>query len=131
MNSLSVILSMVSYRFLINTEPGDTTNNINLDGNTYLIVHISYPFFVRGRLHKYKKQTYFAITLFTLPVIKDALLLKCPATVTNISICLLSRFVKKILHQSDYLSFARKEVWVAAYLLSNYFFVHACYLVYN
>jgi len=130
MNSLSVILSMVSYRFLINTEPGDTTNNVNLDGNTYLIVHISYPLSEVDYIST-KYSHIFAATLFSLPVLKDTLLLKCPATVTNISICLHSRSVKKILHQSDYLSFARKEVWVAAYLLSNYFFVHACYLVYN
>jgi hypothetical protein len=33
---------------------------------------------------------------------------------------------KKFYHQSDYLSFAKKEVLVTVYLLSNYFFVHAC-----
>jgi len=122
MNSLSVILSMVSYRFLINNDPGDTTDNINLDGKTYLIVHISY-FLSEVDYISTKYSHIFAATLFSLPVLKDPLLLKCPATVTNISICLHSSSVKKILHQSDYLSFARKEVWVAAYLLSHYFLV--------
>jgi hypothetical protein len=130
MNSLSVILSMVSYRFLINTEPGDTTHNINLDGNTYLIVHILYPLSEIDYI-SIKYSHIFAATLFTWPELQHTLLLKCPATVTNISICLLSRYVNKILHESDYLSFARKEVWVDVYLLSNYLFVHACYLVYN
>jgi hypothetical protein len=68
LNSLSVILSMVSYRFLINTEPGDTTNNINLDGNTYLIVHISYPLSDVDYI-SIKYSHIFAATLFSLPVL--------------------------------------------------------------
>ena len=106
-----VPLSMVSFRFSINTEPGDTRQY--KFGREY-IVHISYPLSEVDYIST-KYSHLFAATLFSLPVLKSkTLLLKCPASVTNISICLHSRSVKEILHQSDYLSFASKEVWVAA-----------------
>jgi len=61
-----VPLSMVSFRFLINTEPGDTRQY--KFGREY-IVHISYPLSEVDYIST-KYSHIFAATLFSLPVLK-------------------------------------------------------------